>query len=119
MNGRTPSTSEYPADYTLQLLACLQGITHTFLLPFGQSKFNLLHGMTLGAAAFVCNWSPPSTRHSPTHRRKSSGNLSSHLKGEPLSIYLARVDSINESELSLFLDRLELRILVTLSAVNF
>ncbi|VDM33428.1 unnamed protein product [Hydatigera taeniaeformis] len=80
VNGRTPSTSDYPADYTLQLLDCLRGITHTFLLPFGQSKFNLLHGMTLGATAFARNWSPPFTRHSPTHRRKHSCNLSSNFK---------------------------------------
>uniref|UniRef100_A0A915EYE9 Dopey N-terminal domain-containing protein n=1 Tax=Echinococcus canadensis TaxID=519352 RepID=A0A915EYE9_9CEST len=80
-NKRTPSPSDYPADYTLQLLTCLRGITHTFLLPIGQSKFNLLHGITLGATAFAHNWSPPATKSSPTHRGKSSSNSSSNFKG--------------------------------------
>ncbi|VDK34785.1 unnamed protein product [Taenia asiatica] len=98
MNGRTPSTSDYPADYTLQLLACLQGITHTFLLPFGQSKFNLLHGMPLGAAALAHNWSPPANRHSPTHRRKSLSNSSSHLKGAwPSSIGYETPETLRDS----------------------
>ncbi|CDI96745.1 protein dopey 1 [Echinococcus multilocularis] len=84
-NKRTPLPSDYPADYTLHLLTCLRGITHTFLLPIGQSKFNLLHGMTLGATAFAHNWSPPATKSSPTHRGKSSSNSSSSFKGLPPS----------------------------------
>ncbi|KAL5102848.1 hypothetical protein TcWFU_005011 [Taenia crassiceps] len=98
VNRRTTPASDYPADYTLQLLACLQGITHTFLLPFGQSKFNILHGMTLGAAAFAHNWSPPTTRHSPTHRRKLSSNSLSHLKGAwPSSVGYGTPEMLRDS----------------------
>ncbi|KAM7534070.1 hypothetical protein Aperf_G00000110027 [Anoplocephala perfoliata] len=73
--------SDYPAGYALQLFACLQGIVHTYLLPFGQSKSTLLHGMILGTTAFTRDGSPlTSSKPSPAHRGKLYNNSSSFSK---------------------------------------
>lgn len=74
--------SDYPADYALQLFDCLQGIVHTYLLPFGQSKSTLMHGMILGTTAFASDGSPlTSSKPSPAHRGKSHNNSSSSSNG--------------------------------------
>ncbi|VDN99706.1 unnamed protein product [Rodentolepis nana] len=67
------SPSAYPPDYTILLFACLEGILHTFLLPFGQSKSTLLRGVVLGTTALARDESlllVSSTRSSPTHSDK-------------------------------------------------
>lgn len=73
------SPVSYPPDYSLQVLACLQGITHAFLLPFGQSKTSLVRGMAAGAAAVVSaasDWS--STMMASAG---AGGGLGSHHRG--------------------------------------
>ncbi len=81
----------YPPDYTLQVLSCLQGISHAFLLPFGQSKASLLHGMASGAATAASNWSTRtnaanvassvSTSQSPVNRSKTGSIATGISKG--------------------------------------
>nr|CUU99408.1 hypothetical transcript [Hymenolepis microstoma] len=67
------SPSSYPPDYILHLFTCLEGILHTFLLPFGQSKSALLRGLVLGTTALARDeflLLASSTRSSPTHSEK-------------------------------------------------
>ncbi|KAM3173972.1 hypothetical protein ACTXT7_011481 [Hymenolepis weldensis] len=72
--------SAYPPDYTILLFACLQGIVHTFLLPFGLSKSTLMRGMMLGTTTLARDGPPlvSSTNYSPAHRGKQDNNSFSY-----------------------------------------
>ncbi|VDD81929.1 unnamed protein product [Mesocestoides corti] len=84
--NRQPASPGYPIGYTLQVLACLQGITHAFLLPFGQSRTSLLHGMASGAVTAACHSS--AAQSNQTSRQKSTpiSESPASSKGKPASL---------------------------------